>query len=101
MFAFSGEEAIETLKDMEQEAVLILSDINMPGMSGLQLLEIIKKGIVFSKFGIIPAYILTSARRYKCNGVFYLQYHFALLHYKYKKGTKTEQLKSYYLKHIS
>jgi CheY-like chemotaxis protein len=46
MFAFSGEEALETLKEMEQEAVLILSDINMPGMSGLQLLEIIKKDFV-------------------------------------------------------
>jgi len=46
MFAFSGEEAIEILKNMEQEAVLILSDINMPGMSGLQLLEIIKKDFV-------------------------------------------------------
>lgn len=43
MFAFSGEEALEKLKTMEHEAVLILSDINMPGMSGLQLLEIIKK----------------------------------------------------------
>ena len=46
VFAFSGEEAIETLRTMEQEAVLILSDINMPGMSGLQLLEIIKKDFV-------------------------------------------------------
>ncbi len=46
MFAFSGEEALETLKSMEHEAVLILSDINMPGMSGLQLLEIIKKDFV-------------------------------------------------------
>ena len=46
VFAFSGEEALETLKEMEQEAVLILSDINMPGMSGLQLLEIIKKDFV-------------------------------------------------------
>jgi CheY-like chemotaxis protein len=46
VFAFSGEEALETLKNMSQEAVLILSDINMPGMSGLQLLEIIKKDFV-------------------------------------------------------
>jgi len=46
MFAFSGEEALETLRNMEQEAVLILSDINMPGMSGLQLLETIKKDFV-------------------------------------------------------
>jgi two-component system chemotaxis response regulator CheY len=43
VFAFSGEEALSTLKEMKQEAVLILSDINMPGMSGLDLLEQIKK----------------------------------------------------------
>ena len=41
-FAFSGEEALDILKDMKQETVLILSDINMPGMSGLELLETIK-----------------------------------------------------------
>jgi len=46
VFAFSGEEALETLSAMNQEAVLILSDINMPGMSGLQLLETIKKDFV-------------------------------------------------------
>ena len=46
MFTFSGEEALETLRNMKQEAVLILSDINMPGMSGLQLLETIKKDFV-------------------------------------------------------
>jgi len=33
VFAFSGEEALETLRTMKQEAVLILSDINMPGRS--------------------------------------------------------------------
>ena len=46
VFAFSGEEAITVLKSMEQEAVLILSDINMPGMSGLDLLEFIKKDYI-------------------------------------------------------
>lgn len=42
-FAFSGEEALERMRDMEHEAVLILSDINMPGMNGFQLLEQVKK----------------------------------------------------------
>ncbi len=37
-FAFSGEEALSYLNNNKQEAVLILSDINMPGMSGLELL---------------------------------------------------------------
>ncbi|CAN5625640.1 response regulator [soil metagenome] len=43
VFAFSGEEALTYLNQHEHEAVLILSDINMPGMSGLELLENIKK----------------------------------------------------------
>ena len=42
-FAFSGEEALERMRTMEHEAVLILSDINMPGMDGFQLLEEVKK----------------------------------------------------------
>ena len=41
-FAYSGEDALKYLKDMH-EAVLILSDINMPGMSGLELLRYIKE----------------------------------------------------------
>lgn len=43
VFAFSGEEALERMKAMPHEAVLILSDINMPGMNGFQLLEELKK----------------------------------------------------------
>ena len=43
VFAFSGEEAMEYLNQNPHEAVLILSDINMPGMSGLELLSHIKK----------------------------------------------------------
>ena len=43
VFAFSGEEALKYLYMHAHEAVLILSDINMPGMSGLDLLAQIKQ----------------------------------------------------------
>jgi CheY-like chemotaxis protein len=43
VFAFSGEEALMYLNEHNHEAVLILSDINMPGMSGLELLGHIKQ----------------------------------------------------------
>lgn len=42
-FANSGEQALEYLNKHNHEAVLILSDINMPGMSGLELLRRIKE----------------------------------------------------------
>ena len=43
MFAFSGMQALNYLEEHNHEAVLILSDINMPGMTGLQLLRRIKE----------------------------------------------------------
>jgi CheY-like chemotaxis protein len=43
VFAFSGEDALAYMENHESEAVLILSDINMPGMSGLELLRHLKK----------------------------------------------------------
>jgi len=42
-FAFSGEDALTYLAQPEHHIVLILSDINMPGMSGLDLLQNIKQ----------------------------------------------------------
>ena len=42
VFAYSGEEALNYLNSHDHEAVLILSDINMPGISGLELLRLIK-----------------------------------------------------------
>ncbi len=42
-FAFSGEEALDFLAEHPSEVVMILSDINMPGMSGIELLRSIRK----------------------------------------------------------
>lgn len=42
-FAFSGEEALNRIEKYIHEAIIILSDINMPGMSGLELLDRIKQ----------------------------------------------------------
>ena len=42
-FATSGEDALDYLHKHESEAVLILSDINMPGMSGIELLREIRE----------------------------------------------------------
>ncbi len=41
-FAFSGEEALNYMEAHASEVVLILSDINMPGMSGIELLKRIR-----------------------------------------------------------
>ncbi len=55
-FALSAESALEYLNADSSDLVLILSDINMPGMSGLTLLRIIKEKYPHLKVFIITAY---------------------------------------------
>ena len=54
--AQSGEDALELIKyAAEPEAMLVLADINMPGMSGLELLERAKQ-----RWPLLPLIIVTA-----------------------------------------
>ncbi len=56
-FAGSAEEALEMLdKGVEPEIMLILSDINMPGMSGIELLKRSKERWPDLSVAMITAY---------------------------------------------
>ncbi len=57
VFAFSGEEALEVLKSKTPpDVVYIFSDINMPGMSGIDLLQYVRKNYPEIKVSMISAY---------------------------------------------
>ncbi|MDX1587005.1 MAG: response regulator [Balneolaceae bacterium] len=57
LFAFSGEEALELLESKTPPDVMyIFSDINMPGMSGIELLQYVKKHYPEIKVSMISAY---------------------------------------------
>lgn len=56
-FAFSGQEALDLLKSNDPpEIMYIFSDINMPGMSGLELLKTVKREFPGIKVSMISAY---------------------------------------------
>lgn len=52
------------------------------------------------RFTIIPKYILTSARKYDQIGIWKLQFHFMMIHFKNGFGASADKLHQYYRKHI-
>lgn len=56
-FAFSGKQALEVLRSHQPpEVMYIFSDINMPGMTGLELLDSVKKEFPQIQVSMISAY---------------------------------------------
>jgi two-component system, response regulator, stage 0 sporulation protein F len=56
-YAFSGEEALEYLRTVNPpDVVCILSDINMPGITGLDLLRAVKEHYPDIRVSMITAY---------------------------------------------
>lgn len=56
-FAFSGDEALKILsEDDPPEVVYVFSDINMPGMTGLELLKKVKEKFPKISVSMISAY---------------------------------------------
>ncbi len=57
VFAFSGDEALALLEEADPpEVMYVFSDINMPGMNGLELLEKVKSRFPKINVSMISAY---------------------------------------------
>lgn len=62
--------------------------------------EIISRLYHKKQFVVIPQNLISSARRYRENGVWRLQYHFAIIHLKRRLGHSAESMLEYYNKRI-
>ena len=62
--------------------------------------EIVSRLYDKTPFVVLPDYVISSARRYRQNGVCRLQYHFSIIHIKRRLGHSTESMLQYYKKNI-
>jgi len=90
-----GDQSLFITKDLFEEingfnAQLIIYEDN----------EIISRLYQQKQFTVIQKSIITSARRYRKNGVWRLQYHFFMIHIKYRLGHSPESMLQYYRKKI-
>ena len=74
-FAFSAQDALNYLQSLKPlDVVLILSDINMPGMTGLELLKEVKGNFPQLRVCMITAY--SDETNYKTAKDFGAEYYF-------------------------
>ena len=82
-FALSAEEALGLLELRHPEIVLILSDVNMPGMNGLELLKALKERYPEVRVYMITAYADEASHQraveYGCDDYLVKPIDFALL----------------------
>lgn len=62
--------------------------------------DFINKLYQIKEFTVIQQWITTSSRRYECNGIWKLQYHFWAIYVKKFFGASADDLYAYYLKNI-
>lgn len=60
--AKNGEEALEILKEKQNLPEIIILDLNMPKMNGIEFLTIVKNDLILK---YIPAIILTTSNNHK------------------------------------
>ena len=63
--------------------------------------EFIQRIYKLRPFKIIPATVVTSARRYEEKGMVKLQWHFGMIHLKHYLGARPNELYRYYMKYIA
>jgi len=91
IFAFSGEEALDQLHSIKQppHVMVILSDINMPGMNGLELLQKVKTNFPSIRVSMITAYsdqFYDAAMQYGADSFYTKPLDFSLLKQELLKG---------------